>query len=1791
MAVVANPYTQQHAQLGLIEAGLKTLKNDKSLMSDAEFSDMYWAVERHHRDLRLAHLTGKAKDLMEQAEKDTKFYNILIKMLCEVKNLPRKKKKETVHKVHNWYVGNRHTLATGPRFGKSTPRSETRDGLKTDHVRTKSAKLSYRSSKSATSTGRKQSNKENEATPREKDFKQFMSETRDDVSSMHGVGESMNPPSEPASSRLSVFGNDFLTNRFMMDLPSSKLSWHLDTPLGKTGTEMVSSPTDWDCPDLELQRIGESSLSRPTFDEHFHASHPSVPNSSPQSHPGDGSPRSVGSGGSDGNASSGVDVGSADMMDFHSDVRRRLSHGVTSTCTGMQGMSDDQSYTGGYGLPRKMVHSIASLVNPHAKLAESEARKMEQEYLREQIKEQMSATPHRTSNKNTSAKGPPDLSAHIPVLRTVSVSSNRGENVKAFNSFKHDHLYGQDILSPQRPYFPRPHTTQVFPPIRTGKLNFVGRSGTALDVRYSAHAQGDQPEQHTKSVIQLYGMTAKDEPKPHAKQSESRIHNQTLEEFYQAAENYSPSHLSMFRSTSRTQSAPAPRVKSSKSIQSGAKTVQPRRQSPGKSQTTPKLGKSLLDNKFEKSMNDEDEEEDEILYSSATERPKSAVKLEAVVNMIDQVKDEMNFFREKLAPAPMPGFRQPASTQVSNKPLSRPTSTASHRSRPRSSQVRPRSPSPQGRPSTPQEPDDILMGQPEVPADTFKTVPLNRPHSASVNKAVDWRGKVTPESTRIRSKTRFGGHSYVQKLKPSLRTAGATSAGTRPKTAPISMKDRWNSKDKEENENGDSLKLPEVKIQNYPSVVSNYPCYPVKHRDDKPPALITITECDKNERVSSQAASNTMTQVDDQDMDRIMSIQHLLGSSDSRYGSMGSLFLDEDFLRSMNSRYSTATSMSHMTSQSKEYLSFVAPKTPRQSPIDARSLSKQSIRKPDVINQIPEELSDLGEDLQYTDSTANVPPLQLEQVDNENLKQKDQVSPQGKTLQQSPVVDGVLPEQEVKVTEEITRSEVIPESEDKVGEQLTPEGVTEVKVTEIPKKSVDTAREIVHVESEDKEGGVHIEVTAVPAIGRPRTPPNDTAIEELTESETWHYQPQPEEDDTDTDVNLNVETDLVNKTQSTQQHHHAHHRHDLASRQSSSAKSIVKPENYCFHCVPDNMSSKVGRSAGRMPGTVQSPAGQVLRMARRQNEYFKKAPPVRTPPSIPSTHHLHSAKSPRHGQQYSTELEHHARKVKSPRHFMEQGKTDEQKVANKPEYIFTQRGNLLIVELRKDNCRSAPPGSCQDSDGIMDSLSIISLRTPSRAHTAPTMHTQKTSETLGTLPAHAEETDPTDDGSTATDTPEVIYARPSALTRARTDLSQQSLAHVGRPIPQVSHVPDPIEVEEAVMKQQEAKAAVDIQRIFRGYVCRNSYRKLLWENRKDIEDKQMALQESQREYRKHKGRKAKIYNRPPLDPELLQWAKDFKEIQVQHAGKRQMKVDAMAKEMLANQQKAKSKIEVIGPHVEIYDIYHPKETGPSQREMHKAAVHIQKHVRGFLVRRRFEKLRRKATFCGSTWEKMVKDYKNLLVRVQRWHGVEKPVTPFSLQEMHEYMDMRRRFESQFDKKAFGSEMELGELEAFFRECDLYPSRAEIDEGLDVTTKGQSIKKGNGLKKHEAMNLLFYIYVPKATGLTDTRQSTWMNPIINGVEAKKLIGSEFVEGAPLKPCADLVIQSRKERRMKEEEEKERLREKEQKAKGERSGGDSDSDGQTQTARKKSTGKLGTSASKGPTGTKLGQKKKK
>lgn len=44
---------------------------------------------------------------------------------------------------------------------------------------------------------------------------------------------------------------------------------------------------------------------------------------------------------------------------------------------------------------------------------------------------------------------------------------------------------------------------------------------------------------------------------------------------------------------------------------------------------------------------------------------------------------------------------------------------------------------------------------------------------------------------------------------------------------------------------------------------------------------------------------------------------------------------------------------------------------------------------------------------------------------------------------------------------------------------------------------------------------------------------------------------------------------------------------------------------------------------------------------------------------------------------------------------------------------------------------------------------------------------------------------------------------------------------------------------------------------------------------------------------------------------------------------------------------------------------------------------------------------------GSTFQKMVTEYKSMLRRVQSQHGVSRPKAPFSAKEMNDYIDVRR----------------------------------------------------------------------------------------------------------------------------------------------------------------------------------------
>jgi hypothetical protein len=240
--------------------------------------------------------------------------------------------------------------------------------------------------------------------------------------------------------------------------------------------------------------------------------------------------------------------------------------------------------------------------------------------------------------------------------------------------------------------------------------------------------------------------------------------------------------------------------------------------------------------------------------------------------------------------------------------------------------------------------------------------------------------------------------------------------------------------------------------------------------------------------------------------------------------------------------------------------------------------------------------------------------------------------------EQTPSVDNVNDKSEFVNVTNLNKSETV-----KVSNSNQSEVVDETHPVQSEQTEAVHILEPVHFSEDLHNGDVHLEVLAIPSGGRIPTPHQPKhGIQELSTSESWNFSPDEVSGNIRDKRNIGRNRQLI-------------HRGD-----------IVKPENYCFECIPDSMSTKVGRQAGRMPNRTQSATAQVLRMSRKQTEYFKRAPPIRTPPSIPSASHKQphiSEQSPRYGQTYSSELDHHARSTKSPRHYMEQGK-DLSKVPN-----------------------------------------------------------------------------------------------------------------------------------------------------------------------------------------------------------------------------------------------------------------------------------------------------------------------------------------------------------------------------------------------------------------------------------------------------------------------------------------------------------------------------------------------
>ncbi|XP_043369055.1 IQ domain-containing protein M isoform X4 [Dermochelys coriacea] len=163
--------------------------------------------------------------------------------------------------------------------------------------------------------------------------------------------------------------------------------------------------------------------------------------------------------------------------------------------------------------------------------------------------------------------------------------------------------------------------------------------------------------------------------------------------------------------------------------------------------------------------------------------------------------------------------------------------------------------------------------------------------------------------------------------------------------------------------------------------------------------------------------------------------------------------------------------------------------------------------------------------------------------------------------------------------------------------------------------------------------------------------------------------------------------------------------------------------------------------------------------------------------------------------------------------------------------------------------------------------------------------------------------------------------------------------------------------------------------------------------------------------------------------------------------------------------KTPEKIKRIGPHLEIFEAFHARKD-PSCRKVIRASIYIQKYVRGWLERTRFNRIKTKAKSHGPSLLAVVKDYCKMMNRIQRRAGVLNPSTPLRYSELEEWLDKKKFYETMFAKMEFWKEVDKNDLQAFFKDCGQLLPQQQIDKVLHLVCPAAKSMPGASENKCE-----------------------------------------------------------------------------------------------------------------------------
>ncbi|XP_055465029.1 IQ domain-containing protein M [Psammomys obesus] len=234
--------------------------------------------------------------------------------------------------------------------------------------------------------------------------------------------------------------------------------------------------------------------------------------------------------------------------------------------------------------------------------------------------------------------------------------------------------------------------------------------------------------------------------------------------------------------------------------------------------------------------------------------------------------------------------------------------------------------------------------------------------------------------------------------------------------------------------------------------------------------------------------------------------------------------------------------------------------------------------------------------------------------------------------------------------------------------------------------------------------------------------------------------------------------------------------------------------------------------------------------------------------------------------------------------------------------------------------------------------------------------------------------------------------------------------------------------------------------------------------------------------------------------------------------------------------KLDKKVKRIGPHIEIYQVFQEKNKRQLTKKITRLITVMQAFIRGWLERKRLQRIKTKASYHGPSLKAVITMYQCLIHRVRHRLGLWRTKQIIKFDEVEEWMDRKKFYETMFAKREDWQGLDRGELLKYFNDCGHFPTQAQVDEFWNLYQKGIQGKYSEVIKKSHAVELLFTLYPPEGAKVSSgTRlRSTWLRPLVDGEEGYKYIvnGHPILKRANIRTVGKLVARSIRERKMRQ-----------------------------------------------------------